>query len=371
MIRPTQARISISALLHNLGILRRSVMNDARIMAVVKANSYGNGARICVPALARAGVDIFGVATVGEARQLREIGIDKRIVLLTTPFESEADAFPELDLEPLVSDVRTAMWLSRRAEATGRALRAHVYVDTGMTRNGAFPNDVPELMAAIDELPGLITQGICSHFATSEERDPVFARRQLEIFDTTLRSVLSAGYMFEDIHIANSGGILNFPEAHYTLVRPGLALYGYHPLAEKQEESGLRPVMTLRTAISSIRRVPAGTNVSYGRRYTTSIESNIATVPIGFGDGLKRGLTGKLDALVGNRRCPVVGTICMDEIMIDLGAETRAAVGDEVLLIGPGDSDAITAWDMATALGTIPYEITTAISSRVPRIVVG
>lgn len=368
MSRPTQARISVSALLHNLNLLRRSLTGGARLMAVVKANCYGHEADICVPALQQAGVEIFGVATVWEARLLRKMGVNKRIVLLTTPFETEADAFPELDLEPLISDRKSAEWLSARADAAGTRLRGHIYVDTGMTRNGSAPQDVPALLAAVDSLPGLTIQGIGSHFATSEEADTSYARRQIATFDATLRRGLDEGYAFRDVHIANSGGILNFPQAHYTLVRPGIALYGYHPDAGRQESSGLLPVMTLRTAISSIRPIPAGTDVSYGRRYTTARDTLIATLPIGYGDGLMRRLTGNLDVLIGGKRFPVVGTICMDEVMVDLGPDANVFVGDEVILIGRSEQETITAWEPARGVGTIPYEITSAVAPRVPRV---
>ncbi len=368
MIRPTQARISTSHLLNNLEILRSHISTTTRVMAVVKANGYGNGISICAPALEKAGVDMFGIATVEEARELRRLGVQSRITLLTTPFADQREAFPELDLEPLVSNRETAEWLSRRAAATGSTLRCHLYVDTGMTRNGASPEEVLSLMNVVAKLPGLTIQGLASHFATSDELDQTYARQQLTTFDAVLRESLDAGYHFQEVHIANSGGILNLPESHYTLVRPGLMLYGYHPHPKMQEESGLKPVMTLRTVITSLRRIPAGTHISYGRRYTTAQDSWIATLPIGYGDGLMRNLSGKFEGLINGKRFPVVGTICMDEVMINIGDDTSVCVGDEVVLIGESGTEKITAWDMATESGTIPYEITSSIAARVPRV---
>lgn len=369
MIRPTQARISLPNLRRNLGLLRSRLNDSTRVMAVVKANSYGHGAGICVPALLEEGIGVFGIATVGEARELREMGVDARIVLLTTPFESQRDAFPELDLEPMISDRTTAEWLSGRAEAAGTTLRAHVYVDTGMTRNGSHPSDVRTLLGVIDDLPGLTIQGLASHFATSEETDRSYALRQVGIFDSVYREALDAGYSFSDVHIANSGGILNLPESHYTLVRPGLSLYGYHPNPDLHDDSGLAPVMSFHSVVTSVRRIAGGTSISYGRRYTTERESLIATIPVGYGDGYMRGLTGKANVLIGGTRYPVVGTICMDEVMVNLGDDTSVSVGDPVVLIGHSGSETISGWELASECGTIPYEITSNVSGRVPRVV--
>ncbi|MGE3799975.1 MAG: alanine racemase [Candidatus Kapaibacterium sp.] len=370
MNRPTQGHISTNALRHNLGLIRSKLSNETRVMGVVKANCYGHEASICLPILCDAGVDIFGVATIGEAEILRQLGLSRRIVLLTTPFYSERSAFVTLDIEPLISDIETAQWLSATAEAAGKVLRAHIYIDTGMTRNGAKPEDAAQLTEKVALLPGLHIQGLSSHFATSESLDRSFALRQIATFDQVYRELCGTGWTFEDVHIANSGGILNFPEAHYTLVRPGLSLYGYHPLEELQTTSGLEPVMSVKTAISSLSKVPAKTSISYGRRYFTERDSIIATLPIGYGDGIMRLLTGKLDVLIAGQSFPVVGTICMDEVMVNLGSnDSGIQVGEEVTLIGRSGDKQITAWDIASSIGTIPYEITTAMANRLPRVI--
>ncbi len=368
MIRPTQAQISRTALLSNLALLRSRVDRQTRIMGVVKADCYGHGVPLCVGPMIEAGIDIFGVATVNEAKDLRTLGYGGRIVLLTTPFESEREDIISLDVEILLSDRDTAEWLGATAMAAGRRLRAHLYVDTGMTRNGAWPEDVVGLADSVAANEGLELQGYASHFATSEEADTSFATLQLERFKAGLVSLQGAGYDPEDVHIANSGGILRLPSSHHTLVRPGIALYGYHPDRIEQSDSGLQPVMRLRTVLTSIRSVPAGTAVSYGRRYTTGGKTRIGTLPIGYGDGLIRSMSGRTEVLIGSRRVPVVGTICMDEVMIDLGPEGSEYVGQEVVLIGASEGDEINAWDVAERIGSIPYEITTAIAPRVPRV---
>jgi alanine racemase len=337
-------------------------------MAVVKANCYGHDIEICVPELLAEGVDLFGVASVEEGHRLRALGVEARIAVLSYPLPAQYAEFAELDLEPLVSTRQTVDDLAAIAAAAGRVLRIHLFVDTGMGRNGAPPEQALDILHAIAAHPSLRIQGFASHFATSDEIDGAFVGRQLAIFDGALRCALDAGFTFPEIHIANSGGSLNFPQSHYTLVRPGLALYGYHPTAELQHGSGLEPVMTLRTVIGGLKRMPGGVPISYGRRYHTRSETTIATIPIGYGDGLPRALTNRLDVLVGGRRHPVVGTICMDEVMVDLGDTPGVAGGDEVIVIGRSGQTAIDAWELAANASTIPYEICAQITARVPRV---
>lgn len=368
MIRPTRAYISREALRRNIARLRRELDPDTRMMGVVKADCYGHGVPLCLPTMLDEGIDLFGVATVNEAKDLRTIGFDGRVVLLTTPFQAEAKEIMRHNIEVLVSDLDTVSWIERAAENAGRRVKAHLYVDTGMTRNGASPGQLLSLAAAVSAAPSLKLQGYASHLATSEELDQTYALRQIELFDGGLEQLRSNGYHPEDVHICNSGGILNFPAAHHSLVRPGIALYGYHPLRGAQRESGLEPVLRLCTALSSVKRVPPGTSISYGRRFTTERETTIGTLPIGYGDGLLRGLGGKLEVLVSGKRYRVVGTICMDEIMVDLGPDSTHQVGDECHLLGNSGEERIDAWDMASHVASIPYEITTALAPRVPRL---
>lgn len=368
MIRPTQAHISRSALAANIRLLRSRLSLTTKILGVVKGDCYGHGLPLCLPTMIDEGIDIFGVATVNEAQDLRDFGFTGRILLLTTPFELERTSIARLDLETLVSDAATATWLSATAGATGRTLRIHLYADTGMTRNGVSPEEASDLADFVRRLDGLQMQGVASHLATSEEPESEFARLQIARFDAMVGRLGEAGHVFEDVHIANSGGILNFPESRYTMVRPGISLYGYHPNSALQKESGLEPVLSLRTVLSSIRSVAAGTPVSYGCRYRTTEPTLIGTLPIGYGDGLLRGLGGKMEVLIAGGRFPVAGTICMDEIMVDLGPRTAASVGDEAIIIGRSGPQEITAWDLAGQIDSIPYEITTSLAPRVPRV---
>jgi alanine racemase len=367
MTRPTRALISPHALRNNVEMIRRRLDPGTRIMAITKADCYGHGSAICIPELVECGVDLFGVATVEEGIALRELGVKHRVVVLPPPLEGQYELFIRHNLEAAISNPRIAAELADRAAAAGARLTVHMFVDTGMGRNGAPPGDAIETLRYTAGLGSLEVAGFSSHFATSDELANSFTSLQMETFDGVLREALAAGFSFDDIHIANSGGILNFPASHHTVVRPGLALYGYHPTAELQESSGLIPVMSLRTVIANITRMPAGASISYGRRYFTGGDTFIATLPIGYADGLMRILTNRLDVLVGGRRYPVVGTICMDEVMVDLGSDTPVRVGDEAFLIGASGPLGIDAWELAANAGTIPYEICTNVSKRVPR----
>jgi alanine racemase len=368
MIRPTHAAIDGDAIRSNIRLIRRIIPRDTRVMAIVKANCYGHYGHICIPAMLAEGIDFFGVATIEEASALRALGVECRIAVLPPPLEGQYGLYPGVGAEATISNIRMAEELHAAASAAGTRLRVHLHLDTGMGRNGVDPAGTLDLLERITSLPGLDLVGFASHLATSDEPGDLFAHRQIEIFDATLRRALDAGYTFEDIHLANSGGVFNFPGSHYNLVRPGLALYGHHPTASLQADSGLRAALRLRTAIGNITRMPAGSSISYSRRYSTSAETLIATLPIGYADGLMRALTNRLDVLIGGRRYPVVGTICMDEVMVDLGRTSDINVGDEAVLIGSSGEERIEGWEMAQRAGTIPYEICTNLSSRVPRV---
>ena len=368
MIRPTHAAIDGEAIRSNIRLIRSIIPPGTKVMGIVKANCYGHHGHLCIPEMLAEGIDVFGVATIEEAAALRALGVRCRIAVLPPPLEGQYAMFPETGAEATISNIRMAEELDRAAAAAGVRLRVHLHLDTGMGRNGVPPADVLDLIERVQRLPALDLVGFASHLATSDEPGDGFAHRQIEIFDTTLRLALAAGHRFEEIHLANSGGIFNFPDSHYTMVRPGLALYGHHPTAELQRGSGLRAALVWRTVIGNITRMPAGSSISYSRRYYTRSETLIATLPIGYADGLMRSLTNRLDVLIGGRRYPVVGTICMDEVMVDLGSTSDIEVGDEVVLIGSSGEERIDGWEMASRAGTIPYEICTNISARVPRV---
>lgn len=365
-MRVTVADIDCAALRWNFQQVRQH-SGSRQIMAVVKANAYGHGMVECAEIFRSEGAEFLGVAFADEAALLRAEGDHQPIVVLTPPLPEEAPLFCEHGLDFVACSLDTMKAFNETAQAAGITLRAHLYIDTGMRRDGIEPSNSLDFVQACAAFSAIRIVGICTHFATSDEADRTFALQQLGLFNQTLDALASTGYTFSFIHAANSGAVLNFPQAVFTLVRPGLTLYGYNPSEQPHTHPPLRPAMTLRTKIHSVRRVPAGTSISYGRRYYTQQETWIATIPIGYGDGFTRLLTGRATCLLQGREFPIVGAICMDQCMVDTG-NTAVHPGEEVVLIGTQGAATISATAIAQRLGTIPYEVLAAISARVPRI---
>lgn len=365
-MRVTVADIDCSALRWNIQQVRQRAGARA-IMAMVKANAYGHGIVECSQIFRSEGAEFLGVAFADEAVLLRAEGDSLPLAVLTPPLPEEAALFCQHGLDFVACSLDTMQAFNREARAAKTTLNAHLYIDTGMRRDGVEPHDAIAFVQACSSLENIRIVGVCTHFATSDEANPTFALHQLALFQQTLDALAGAGYTFPLVHAANSGAVLNIPQAAFTLVRPGLTLYGYNPSEQLHTHLPLRPAMALRTKIHSVRRVPAGTSISYGRRYYTKRETHIATIPIGYGDGLTRLLTGRATCLLRGEEFPIVGSICMDQCMIDTG-DTAAQPGEEVVLIGTQGTATLSANAIARKLGTIPYEVLTAISARVPRI---
>jgi alanine racemase len=272
----------------------------------------------------------------------------------------------EQELHLTVVSVSDAASVNRAAREAGRSAKVHFKVDTGMGRLGvSYQNAVEEILRAL-ELSGLSPAGIYSHFATSEDPDQTYAQMQLDRFRMVLDALAGKGITFPIRHMANSGAIMTMPESHLDMVRPGIMLYGYPPRKGMSEVHPVRPVMSLVSRLAMVKAVQAGTSISYGRRYTTRSGTLIGTIPVGYADGYPRSLTNNATVLIRGRRFPLVGTVCMDHVMVDLG-ESSFDEGTSVILLGADGSEAITAWDIASAAGTIPYEITCLVTGRVPR----
>ena len=260
-----------------------------------------------------------------------------------------------------------AALLHAHAQRVGRTIPIHVKIDTGMNRIGVEARELKNLLKTLAKLRRLEIKGIYTHFATADSRDKSFSKQQLAEFHQALDVLQKERVSAEVIHCAGSAGILDLPESYFSMVRPGIMLYGYYPSRETTESVLLKPVLSLKSRVSLVKWVEPGESVSYGRRYIAGQRTRIATLPLGYADGYMRSLTGRSSVLIGNRKFPTAGTICMDQLMVDVGrADVR--VGDEAVLIGRQHRERITAWDLAATLGTIPYEICTNISSRVPRI---
>lgn len=366
--RPTVAEIDLHALAHNLKGVRRKVGPDVKVMAVVKANAYGHGIVEVATFLQHHAVDYFGVANAEEGVALREAGITAPIHIFTIPATTQIASCTSFGLEPTVCTETEARLLNEQAQRSKKILSVHIKVDTGMNRIGVRPRDLAKFVRVLGSLRRLETKGVYTHFAAADKRDKTFSRQQLDLFHQALETLRVAGVAPEVVHCAGSAGILDLPESYFSMVRPGIMLYGYYPSDQTTESVPLRPVLTLKSRVSLIKWIEAGESVSYGRRFIARRRTKIATLPVGYADGYMRLLTGQSVVLIGGHVFPTVGTICMDQLMVDVGTN-NVHVGDEAVLIGRQGRKLITAWDLASKIGTIPYEICTNISSRVPRIV--
>ena len=321
----------------------------------------------------RAGVSYLAVASVQEGIELREAGIVAPIISLSLPILEEIDSIIEYKLEPLVIDEAFINELNRAAEAQHKTVAVHLKIDTGMSRIGCQPAEAVKLATQIVRAKHLRLQGVATHFAVADSdtaQDKAFTQLQLDIFTAAVETIKKTGISIPLVHAANSGAVQHLPEARFDMVRPGLLAYGYLPIQEDSDSFGalhVKPVMELITQVVLIKQIRAGTCVSYGRDWTAQEDTYIATLPIGYADGLRRVLSPGLKVRIGNEFFPVVGKICMDQCMINLGAHPWVQRWDEVRIFGPNPKDN-TAQTLADIAGTIPYEITCGIHKRVPRV---
>lgn len=366
--RPTVAKVDLNALTHNYQEMARRI-GDRKVLAVVKAQAYGHGAIPVSRRLVELGVQMLGVALVEEGRDLRDAGITAPILVMAPAFPEQAELIVGAKLTPVVYTLAVARALSDAVSGTGRTLGVHVKIDTGMGRIGLSPEETVDFIVAAGKLPGLVIEGLMTHFADADLRDKAFASAQMDRFESLIRSLEAKGIAIPLRHAANSAAVLEYDRALLTMVRPGLMLYGYNPL-ESRVSADLRPVLSLVTRVAFVKKVPAGVPISYGRTFVTKRESMIATIPLGYADGYSRGLSNKGEAIVRGVRVPVAGRVCMDMTMLDVTDVPCVAEGDEVVLIGAQGNERITADDIAARTGTIAYEVLCGISGRVPRVLV-
>ena len=358
--RPTIVEVDLEAVRHNV---RRLKPPDAELMAVVKADGYGHGDAPVARAALEAGATWLGVALVEEGLGLREAGIDAPILVLSEfPGGSEKEALAA-DLTPTLYTDGGVAAFAEAARSAGRKVGVHVKLDTGMHRVGLWPPEAaPRFCRAVVDA-GLELEGLWTHFASSESDEPT-TLRQLERLLSAAAAVRAEGIRPRLLHAANSAATIRYPRTHLDLVRPGAAVYGL--AAGPGLAEGLRPAMTLRSQVTLVKRLPAGERLSYGHRYELEGDAWVATVPVGYEDGYPRLLSSKADVLIRGRRHRVAGTVTMDQLLVDCG-DDEVAAGDEVVLIGEQGGERITPEELAELVGTIGYEIATAISERVPR----
>ena len=363
--------IDLDALKHNFEQIKKATTPGTGILAVVKADAYGHGALETARTLIDSGAAGLCLATIDEAVELRKHGIDVPMMTLGFTDPSRFKDAVRFEVEQAVYSYEIARLLSEEAVKAGKKLRVHIKLDTGMGRIG-FKTDGSETEEIVKSctLPGLEPYGVFSHFAVADTDDDEYTRKQFELFMNQLGELEERGIRFAKRHICNSAGILRFPEMHLDMVRAGIILYGLMPpgCPEPVTEIDLKPVMNWFAKVIHVKTVPAGTTISYGRHFTAEKETEVTTVGIGYADGLSRRLSNGFELLIGGKRCPIIGNICMDMCMVDTTAlEVRPKIGDTVTVFGSGRS----ADELAEALGTINYEITCDVGKRVRRLYVG
>jgi alanine racemase len=364
-----EAVVDLGAIEHNVRVLREHA-GHAQVMAVVKADGYGHGATRAARAALAAGAAELGVATVGEALELRADGITAPVLAWLHP--PGIDFGPALlaDVEIAVSSVRQLDELLDAVRRTGRTATVTVKVDTGLNRNGVPPAQFPSMLTALRRAvaeDAVRAHGLMSHMVHADQPDSPINDVQARRFRELLEQARGRGVHFEVAHLSNSSATMSRPDLAFDLVRPGIAVYGLSPVP-KLGDMGLVPAMTVKCAVALVKSIRAGEGVSYGHTWVADQDTNLALLPIGYADGVFRSLGGRLDVLINGRRRPGVGRICMDQFVVDLGpGQVDVAEGDEAILFGPGSGGEPTAQDWADLLGTIHYEVVTSPRGRITR----
>lgn len=360
-MRPSWVEVDLDAITHNVRLISEEV-GDADMCAVVKADGYGHGDIPVAEAALAGGATSLAVALVEEGVRLRDAGIDAPILVLSQPPVEDAETMVARRLIPTVYRAEFAVAV---ATAATEPIPVHVKVDTGMHRVGAVPDEVTDLVNFILDDPRLELAGLWTHFAVAED-DAEFTKRQLDIFHDVVDQLGRVGIAVPLLHTANTAGALLYPEARHDMVRVGLGIYGLRPARDVASHLDLRPAMRVVSRVSMTKRLAAGKRPSYGRRRELNAESNIATVPVGYADGISRRLSDGGRVLIGGEPRDLAGTVTMDQIVVDMG-DSPVHVGDEVVILGTQGDNAITAEDWAELLGTINYEVVCRLGPRLPR----
>ena len=367
--RPTRIRVDLDALTHNLRALRAHA--GVPVMAIVKANAYGHGLVRVGLHLQSQGAERLGVAFLEEGVALRRAGVRVPILVMGGIFGPQAASLIEHDLEITVSSLDKLRQVEAAAESLRRRAVVHLKVDTGMERIGVHSYNAGPFIEAAAASRWCEIRGVYSHLASADDPASPATARQLERFLAACAHFERIGAPMPLRHLANSGGLLHFPETRLDLVRPGIALYGVLPDPASRSPVALRPALTLQSQVVYFKVVPAGQPVSYGGTWAPGVDTRVVTIPIGYGDGFPRALSGRGAILLRGRRHPIVGRICMDQFMVDLGPDGTGYNEDDAVLIGVQGDEAIRCEDVAAAAGTIPYEILVNLNTRIPRYYVG
>ena len=374
-LRPTWMEVRLDNVRANYRAIRDHILAARqegapvpRVFSVIKANAYNLGALPVAWALRREGADFFIVATADEAVELRRGGITVPVLVLgASPYDA-AEEYVRQGIRASITDMEMARAMSAASEKIGKKAIVHLKVDTGMGRIGFSPEEVVEKAARVASLPGIVCEGIFTHFAAADEEDLAYTEKQHDAFLAALEALEKGGIHIPLKHCCNSGGTLSYPEWAMDGVRAGQILAGMYPTPEVPRSIPILPGFSFRTRIGALRTLPAGKTVSYGMTYTTTSEERMAVLPVGYADGFARNLSNRADVLIRGVRCPVAGRICMDQCMVNVSALPEAAVGDEAVLIGRQGNEEITIYEYAEKMDTIVAAIGAIISPRVPRV---
>ena len=366
--RPTFCSVNLAALRWNFRQVRKKVGREVKILSVIKANGYGHGAREIGKALEHEGSDAFGVATLEEGVELREAGIRSPIVILAGFYPAQLGQLLRHRLIPVAIEPVGLRHLETLARKGGVSLGFHLKVDTGMGRIGFLASEIASWLPELSKLKALKLEGLFSHFSHAENVGGSYTQRQVKVFRAVIERLRASGYDPPLVHLANSAAVITLPSSYFSMVRPGLMLYGVYPSPAMARRIMLKPVLSWKSRILQLKRLPKGSSVSYGRTFVTQRESLIATLPVGYADGYHRLLSNRGAVLVRGRRAPIVGRVCMDLTMVDVTDIRGVKQGDGVVLLGKQGRNTISADEMAAWAETISYEILTSISARVPRI---
>jgi len=364
------AEINIDNIENNLKAIKDYVGHDKEVMVVIKADGYGHGAIPIARHLYEAGINSIGVATINEAIALRKYGIDIPIVVLGYSPEEEYDSLVNYDIIQTVYKYSMAKGISEVATQLGKNAKIHIKIDTGMTRLGFYPNDeTVDTLVQMYDLPNMEIEGIFTHFAQADDKDQRFTILQIEIFNEFIEKLKNRGITIPKVHASNSAGLIGYKEAHYDIVRAGIALYGLYPSDQMNTSViHLKPSLSLKSNIIFLKDVESGVPISYGGTYTTTRRCKIATIPVGYGDGYPRSLSSKGRVLIRGQYAPIVGRICMDQFMVDVTHIDGVCEGDEAVLIGSQGDNRVSVEEIADIDGTINYEIVCQLGKRIPRV---
>lgn len=370
-MRPTRIEVNLTRLKNNIEIIKGQLKPKTALMAIVKANAYGHGIVEVSNCALKSGALSLGVALPEEGARLRSAGIGCDILVLGGIDNSQIDLVLEHDLSLCLFSMDMARLINEKAGQKHKKVKIHLKIDSGMGRIGIRDKEEAiQLCATIKKMDNLCLQGIFTHFSSAFESDPNYTLGQLDFFKNLLHDIKKSCGLPMWVHAANTASIINYPQSHFNLVRAGIGIYGYSSCQDQGKNLGLQPVLSWLTKVVYLKQVATGSSISYGRTYIAKEPRTIATIPVGYGDGYSRLLSNIGWVLIRGRRAPVIGNICMDQMIVDVTEIPGVQIGDDVVLMGQQGKESIFADELAELFGTISYEVLSNISSRVPRVYV-